>query len=278
MTVATRGPAVSEGSRPRAWLVTLGTLLFAMALGPLASAEVDHFAAGVKALTEGRYEKAIAHLEAHADRSPSHPDASYNRGLAYVMRAREDAEPGDLGRAAAAFEEALAMRPDDAEAARALDVVRAEVTRRRSHERAPAVIARPSLDRLVVGLARERTWGIAAIVASVLLALGLVLRRVKEGGLHLTGVLLAPIAGVALVLLLPLYVGARQLRLTTAPAVLVAREAHLVSVEGVTQGGDPIPEAARLEVGERQGRLIEVRYGDREGYLPAEHVRLLRVR
>lgn len=254
-----------------AWIV-LTTTSFAWAEGE------DHFAAGVTALTEGRYEKAIAHLEAHADRSPSHPDASFNRGLAYAMRAREDAEPGDLGRAAAAFEEVLAMRPGDAEAARALEIVRAEVTRRRSRERAPGVIARPSLDRLILGIARERTWGLGAIAASFLLAIGLVLRRVKEGALHLTGVLLAPIAGVLLLLLLPLYVGARHLRLTTAPAVLVAREAYLTDGEGVTQGGDPIPEAARLEVGARQGRLVEVRYGDREGYLPAEHLRLLRTR
>jgi tetratricopeptide (TPR) repeat protein len=262
----------------RARMVTLSALSIALATSSIATAAEDHFAAGVTALAEGRYEKAIAHLEAHADRHPSHPDASFNRGLAYAMRAREDAEPGDLGRAAAAFEEALAMRPDDAEAERALAVVRAEVTRRRSRERAPAVIARPSLDRLIVGLARERTWGLAAIAASFLFALGLALRRIKEGGLHLTGVLLAPIAGVALGLLLPLYVGARHLRLTTAPAVVVAREAHLVSATGVTQGGDPIPEAARLEVGQRQGRLVEVRYGERVGYLPAEHLRILRVR
>lgn len=256
----------------------LSILAFLVITSSAAGAEVDHFTAGVTALSEGRYDKAIAHLEAHADRSPSHPDASFNRGLAYAMRAREDPRPGDLGRAAAAFEEALAMRPGDAEAEHALAVVRGEVTRRRSRERAPGVMARPTLDRLVLGLASERTWGLLAIAASFLLAIGLVLRRIREGALHLTGILLAPIAGAALVLLLPLYAGARHLRLTTAPAVLVAREAYLTDAEGTTQGGDPIPEAARLEIGERTGRLVEVRYGEREGYLPAEHVRRLRVR
>mgnify|MGYP000038248236 CR=1 FL=1 len=52
----------------------------------------------------GRYQAAIDQFEAHADRAPSHPDASFNRGFAYLMRIRNGAEkPGDLGRAAAAF-------------------------------------------------------------------------------------------------------------------------------------------------------------------------------
>src|SRR5690606_41219896 len=114
----------------------------------------------------------VDHPADHADRHPSHPDAGYNRGLAYAMRAREDPEPGDLGRAAAAFEETLAMRPGDAEAERALAIVRGEVTRRRSRDHA-SVIARPSLDRLILGLARERTWAIAAITASCLLPIRL---------------------------------------------------------------------------------------------------------
>src|SRR5690606_32647996 len=216
----------------------------------------------------------VDHPADHADRHPSHPDASYNRGLSYAMRAREDPEPGDLGRAAAAFEEALAMRPGAAEAERALALLRGEVTRRRARLHA-SLIARPSLDRFFLGLARERTWGMLAIAASLLLAVGLVLRRVREGALHLTGLLLAPIAGVALLIFVPAYLGARNLRLSSEPAVLVAREAYLTDESGATQGGEPIPEAARLDVGERKGRLIEVRYGDREGYLPAELVRIL---
>jgi tetratricopeptide (TPR) repeat protein len=243
-----------------------------------AQGEVDHFAAGVTALAEGRYEKAIHHLEAWADRNPSHPDASYNRGLAYAMRAREDPEPGDLGRAAAAFEETLALRPNDEEAARALSIVRAEVTRRRSRDGASSLIARPSLDRIVIGLAEERTWGLLAIGSSFLLALALVLRRAREGALHLTAILLTPLAAVGLLLFLPLYLGARELRTARQPGVLVAREAYLSDENGISQGADPVPEAARLEVGERRGRLLEVRYGDREGYLPAELVRILRVR
>ena len=63
----------------------------------------------------GEFGKAIDDLEHLADRGFVHPDASYDRGVAYVMRVRGGAErPGDLGRAAAGFEEALLLRPHDA--------------------------------------------------------------------------------------------------------------------------------------------------------------------
>jgi hypothetical protein len=44
----------------------------------------------------------------------------------------------------------------------------------------------------------------------------------------------------------------------------------------VTKGGDAIPEAAILEVGDRSGRLLHVRYGSIEGWVSAGAVRLLR--
>ncbi|MEZ4443120.1 MAG: tetratricopeptide repeat protein [Polyangiaceae bacterium] len=239
----------------------------------------DFYAAGLAALEAGRYEDAIAQYEAFADRMPSHPDASYNRGLAYVMRVRNDAEkPGDLGQAAAAFEEALLMRPDDLEAENALKLVQGEVARRRSRRGEDAVIARPTLDRVVVGLASETTWALAAVVASLMLAAGMVLRRKKEGTGHLAGVILLPLGAALLLVFLPLYLGARHLRLDTQVGVLVTRQAAPVDDRGGRLAVEPIPEAARLEVGERRGRLLHVRYGSLEGWLPADTVRLLRPR
>jgi len=98
------------------------------------------------------------------------------------VRAGAD-RPGDLGRAAAAFEEALLLRPDDHDADVALDRVRAELTRRRARKSRSSMDARPTLDRLVVGLASEQTWGLFALLASLLFALGLVLRRRPKGTL-----------------------------------------------------------------------------------------------
>ena len=278
-----RARAAHDRARPlHRWLarvlVVLGAILFG---APVARAEEpppDHFALGSNALGEGRFQEAIAQFEAYADRMPPHPDASFNRGLSYLSRVKNNAEkPGDLGRAAAAFEETLAMRPGDVEARNALQSVDAEVARRRARRGKDAVIARPTLDRVVVKLLSERSWAIGAIVASFVLALGLVLRR-REGSQHLAGVIMTPVGAVLLVVFVPLYLGARHLRLETKPGVLVVREAYLSDDSGSRQGGDAIPEAARLEVGERKGRQLHVRYGAAEGWLPADTVRILRTR
>jgi hypothetical protein len=241
--------------------------------------EADHFALGTTALREGRYQDAIDELEAYADRSATHPDASYNRGLAYLMRVKNgDEKPGDLGRAAAAFEETLELRRGDDDARHALEVVQGEVARRRARRGEDSAMARPTLDRAVVRLASERTWGIAAIVASFLLAAGLLLRRRTQASVHLAGTLLAPAAAVAVLVLVPLYFGARHLRLGYKSGVVVVREAHFTDEEGTAIGGDAIPEAAHLEIGERRGPRLEARYGGREGWVAAEAVRILRTR
>ena len=252
-----------------------------LCIASTASAEQDYFEAGAKALAEGRYEDAISQYEAYADRMPAHPDASFNRGLSYVMRIRNGAEkPGDLGRAAAAFEEALAMRAGE-DTAQALALVHGEVARRRARRGEDSVLSRPSLDRVIVNLSSERGWGMAAVIASLLLAASLVLRR-REGSQHLAGALLLPASIVALLAVVPLYLGARHLRLERKPGVLVVREAHMTDKNGATLGGDPIPEAARLEIGntdaQRSGRLVLVRYGSREGWIRSDTVRVLRLR
>jgi hypothetical protein len=235
----------------------------------------DLFGKGAAALGRGEYGAAIDTFEALADQGLVHPDASYDRGLAYVMRYRAHADrPGDLGRAAAAFEEALLLRPGDREADAALDLVRAEVTRKRARKVRDALNARPTLDRVVVGLADEETWGLAALGASLALALGLVLRR-REGRAHIAGSILVPTAIVGLLILTPLAWGARSLRLSTRPGVVITAEARLTDDQGHALGGEVVPEAASVEVGERRGALVHVRWGASEGWVPAADVRVL---
>jgi hypothetical protein len=110
----------------------------------------------------------------------------------------------------------------------------------------------------------------------MLLAIAIVLRRRPPGPAHLAGTLVLPASFVAVLVLLPLYHGARYLRLHKRTGVLVVPEAHLSNEAGVTKGGDAIPEAAILEVGDRSGRLLHVRYGSIEGWVSAGAVRLLR--
>ena len=266
-------------ARTCAWAFA-AALAGAMALASAARARADEapeelFGKGAAALAKGEYALAIDTFEALADQGFLHPDASYDRGLAYVMRYRAHAEhPGDLGRAAAAFEETLLLRPGDHDADAALDLVRAEVTRKRSRKTRDAVDVRPTLDRVVVGLADEQTWGFAALGASLVLALGLVLRP-RPGRAHIAGSILAPTAAVALLLLVPLAWGARSLRLSTHPGVVIAAEARLTDDQGNLAPGDGVPEAASVEVGDRRGALVHVRWGATEGWVPAADVRLV---
>jgi len=261
----------------KTWFAALALALAVLAAGAARADErpEDLFAKGAAALTHGEYGAAIDTFEALADQGFVHPDASYDRGIAYVMRYRAHAgRPGDLGRAAAAFEETLLLRPGDADADAALDLVRAEVTRGRARHSRDSVDVRPTLDRMVVGLFGERTWGIAAFVASLTLALGMVLRP-RQGRAHIAGSILVPTAIVALMLLVPLTWGARWLHRSTRPGVVIVTEARLVDEAGRAIAADPLPEAASVEIGERRGALAHVRWGGTEGWAPAADVRVL---
>jgi len=289
----------SEHPRPRAsaraWpdraghaqpRLRLAWLLLGVALGAWlapsrawAQAPQELFRQGTNALGEGKYDEAIDDLEAFADQGAQHPDASYNRGLGYVQRIRANAgRPGDLGRAAASFEEALLLRPDDRDAEHALELVQAEVARRDSRRGKDMVTERPTLDRLLVGLASERTWAISAAVFALLLAVGLVLRSLKSRPWQIAGRVLSPVALAALLGLVPLYLGARSVRLTSQPAVVIVPEVFLADESGASLGGEPVPEAAKVEAGEKRGRLVHVRSGSRAGWVPLGTIYLLHQR
>jgi hypothetical protein len=289
MPMARLGPAFA-----RVALVMAMVVLFA-ANAAAATTEDDNtslFQKGVAALQEGALNEAVEVFEALADRGFVHPDASFDRALSYLGRVRAGIErPGDLGRAAAALEETLLLRADDRDAETALELVRAEVARRRSRSGSSAdVDARPTLDRAVFGFASEWTWSILAAVASLLLTVGLVLRIVAaqladtgeanrevplEGPIHLASTIIVPIGGVCLLVFAILAGGARQLRLTTTDGVVVAPEAHLLTDKGVLTSRGAIPEAARVELGEQRGALVHVRWGAVEGWTQSDAVRRL---
>jgi hypothetical protein len=255
----------------------LAAMVFAAAPSHAQESEAELFDRGVAALGEGAYERAIAVFEALADRGFAHPDASYDRGLAYLARVRAHAEqPGDLGRAAAGFEECLQQRPSDADAELAADLVRAEVARRRAVRGGPSVVqARPSIDRAIVGLAPEGVWAVCAMVSSLLLAAGLVLRRIHRPAPKLAGVIAVPLGLLGLIVFGLVTLTARHLRHTTLPAVVVAPEVRLLDERGVTLNSEPVPEAARVDVLDRRGALSLIRYGSVEGWANAAGLRLI---
>ena len=286
----------ARGSAAAALLAVLSLGRAALA----ASNEEQLFDQGVAALNAGANDEAIQDFEALADRGFSHPDVSYDRALAYVGRVRAGNEhPGDLGRAAASLEEALVYRPDDRDAEAALDLVRAEVARRRARSAGTADIdARPTLERAIVGIVSEQTWSILAMASSLLFTLGLVLRfrlgsspaRSADDSeavrpevhhdrpLHVAAAVAVPVGALLLVIFSLLAWGARHLRLTSDLGVVVVPEAHLVTDRGALTSAPPIPEAARVELGEQRGSLVEVRWGAEQGYTQADAVRRIKGR
>lgn len=245
------------------------------------------FAAASAALKRGAYTEAIDTLELLADRGFVHPDASFNRAVAYVERARSSAAaPGDLGRAAAALSEVLELRPNDDEAELGLARIRAEISRRHSREGIAPVMARPSLSRAATSLFDENVWAGIALAGSLLLTLGLALRRFVQGtsaalagaiGIGFGAVLLCGGAGLA--------AGARHFRRSSSPAVVVTEEARLLDESGKplpqkrgAADSLTVPEGATVYVLERRPSFYRVEWGSSEGWVTPGQVQVLATR
>ena len=269
-------------SRVRAG-IALALALGALSSTTLAWAETDEelFAVGQQAIEAGRLRQAIDIYESLADRGFAHPDASYNRGVAYVARvkAREE-KPGDLGRAAAAFEECLLRRPGDEAAERALEAVRNEVTKRlpvEANGKGPLVDQGPSPRDAIAGLLSEANWAFAALGGSLLLAIALVARdRAATPRPRLIATSAALLALSVLLVAAPFAAIARSIRRNTATAVVVSKEARWVKDDGTVLPDPPVPEAARVEILERRGVLLQVRWGKTQGLLRPLDLRIIR--
>jgi tetratricopeptide (TPR) repeat protein len=257
-------------------------VLCSTALVARAESADESFRAAAAALERGAYGEAIDRFEALADRGFQHPDASFDRALAYAGRARSlQAAPGDLGRAAAALEETLLLRPEDAEAERALETVRSEIARRHARRGNAPMMARPSLGRAVATLLPENVWAVVGALGSLAAALGLALRRFSgRRQAELTGGVLIGVGSLLLGTGTTLALAARHLRLTTTQAVVIAEEARLLDESGrpisAKKGeSDFIPEGARVWVTDRRGGLSRVEWGSSEGFVVAGQLREL---
>ncbi len=238
------------------------------------------FAAATKALAEGRAGDAVGALEALADRGVVDPVASYDRGLAYAMRVRMGADvPGDLGRAAQGFEEALDLTSDGKladDAGRGLVAVRSEIARRRARAGEPVVVdpAR-SIGRAVAGLLSEQVWAILALLASLAVGVGLFVRRLAGASrARVAGGVVAGVATPALLVAVVLTLAARNDRLNLREAVVVTPGARPTDDRGLAvPGAASLPEGARVEVVESRGSMARVRFGAVEAWVSASALR-----
>lgn len=239
------------------------------------------FRDGVASLEAGRPTQAIANFEALADQGVTDPVASYDRGLAYAMRVRLDAEvAGDLGRAAHGFEEARALTDDPTlarDAKVALALLRTEVARRRAKAGEPIEVD-PGVPvfRAASSLMSEDTWLALAMFASVVFAAGAFARaRSSERRVRVSGVVAASIATLVLASSATLGALARKDRLHLREAVVVAPSARSCDEHGVAiLGAAALPEAARVELlSELDGAFTHVRFAKADTWVPTSTLR-----
>jgi hypothetical protein len=240
------------------------------------------YGAALGSLAKGADNEAIDRLELLADQGFTHPDASLARAAAYLARAESASpRPGDLGRAAAALSEALILRPDDAQAERALEAVQGEIARRKSRQ-AESVMVRPRLGRAIAALLPEQIWASVALLGSLALTLGIVLRRVSARGFaRLTGAVAIGVGAALMAGFGTLAYAAQQFRSTSQPGVVVVPEARLSNESGrplpQKTGADStsVPEGATVYVKERRDGRCLVEWGNTDGWLSLSDVRLL---
>ncbi|HLV68361.1 MAG TPA: hypothetical protein VKY73_21240 [Polyangiaceae bacterium] len=234
------------------------------------------------ALERGAFDEAIDRLELAADRGVVHPDVSYARARAYVERARSSAaRAGDLGRAAAALEETLHLRPSDDTAEKALEKIRAEISRRRARTGASPVIQRPAIGRAVADLLPENVWAGVAAFGALVLTLGLSARHV----LRRRTIEIAAAVGVVAGLVFGVVGGAlaglsRYYRTTSRPAVVVVAEARLLDADGRPlprrgESENAVPEGALVHVRGQADGLSDIEWGTVRGFVSSAQVRLL---
>jgi hypothetical protein len=243
----------------------------------------SEFSKAVAALEQGAYGEAVDRLELLADRGFVHPDASFNRAVAYLGRARSpQGKEGDLGRAVHALSETLLLRPDDRRAEAALAAVRREIARRHARTRGAALAARPRLGRAIATLLPEVVWGVAALAGALALALGIALRFiVKRPSYEVAAALAMGVGALVMIVGGLLSRAAFYFETRTTPAVVVAPTARLLDAIGrplpLRQGaeGSAIPEGSDVYVLERQGGLVRVEWGNEEAWVVASQVREL---
>ncbi|HEY5957673.1 MAG TPA: hypothetical protein VIV60_14010, partial [Polyangiaceae bacterium] len=192
------------------------------------------FDAANSALAKGAPTEAIQQLELLADHGVIHPDVSFNRAVAYALRAHSpQARPGDYGRATYALSEVLALRPDDVEAAALLERVERELSRARSRRGTPSVLAKPRLSRAIVGLLPENLWAGLSVLASIATTLGILFRfGASRPRQRLAGGITAWLSAALLALTAFGLYRAVQERNGTRRGIVVAEEARLLDAAG----------------------------------------------
>jgi len=277
---------MSAFSKPMSLTLAAALVLVCARASAQATLDADSralFNKATVALQAGAPNEAVSYFELLADRGVQHPDVSFNRAVAYIKRARTDrAQPGDLGHAVAALEEALALRPSDAAAQTALERVESELSRERSRRGAQSLLIRPSIGRALVRLLPENFWAIATIFASVLTTLGLLVAWLAASPRRrYIGKVAVSISGVLGILSGSMLGAAAKMRHDLTPGVVTAPEARLRDAAGLplpaSAGHETssIPEGALVDIARINDRYAEVLWGDAKAWVQLSELQAL---
>lgn len=226
------------------------------------------------ALRDGRVDEAIAVLEALADRGVSSTSIAFDRGIAYARRAQSvAARPGDLGRAAHAFEEVLRLDPHDGSARELLEQVRREIARRDARASGKAEeLSAESPWRAIVTAAPPDTWaGVSLLASAALSGLLLVLPRTDRVRRRILGTV-AVVVAVTLLATATLGVSAWDLRVHVREAVVIAQRPTATAPDGAPFDLD---EGTRVDVLEEGATATRIRTDKGEAWIPRAELRLL---
>lgn len=240
------------------------------------------FTRAVEALKDARPGDAVLELEAIADRGVVDPVVSFDRGLAYAERVRASGEqPGDLGRAAHAFEEARLLTDDEPlerDALTALTAIRTEVARRSARSGANvAVEPNPPIGEVLVQLLPEDAWAVIAILLGCVVGLGFFVRATSEKRrAKITGSAAVAVAAPLLVATALLTWSARDDRLHRFEGVIVNPNARPSDARGVALASAPsLPEGARVRILAVNAGWSEIAWGSLRAWVPTPAVRPL---
>ena len=179
--------------RPFRMLLCLGWLLCAATpAGVHAESLQELFRSGNDAFFRNDFKAASARYQRLIDAGLRDADVYMNLGLAH-------ARAGELGRAILAFEQALVLRPDDAEAETALAMARATLGKRGADRHGEAVVeTKPPLAEALVRPYREKTLaGLLLAFDVILFGCLLVRRRARSEHMRTGLAIAAAVAGLS---------------------------------------------------------------------------------
>jgi hypothetical protein len=231
---------------------------------------------------QGAFSDALLQLERLSDQGFVHPDASFNRALAYLQRADSaQAKPGDMGQAVAALREASVLGEDD-EASRLVDTVRQVISRQRAARGRDPVIVSPPLGRAISDLVRPSLWAILGLVSSASLALALIARRYATTAMRLGANVTASVSACLLIAFSGLFAMSDHYQRAWQEAVVIVEQATLRDSQGkplLTRALDTnsaeVPEGASVYVLSHVGRLFEIQWGSSKAWLRDGELRVL---